>query len=340
MQLAGQAARQLLVPHQHAEHGPVAVRHLSAEPAVRVGRLGLQARVLDCGDDVACRGRGGRGGGRGGGGGGVIVLLLDLVVAHLVREPPYQLLRVGALPSHPQLQGPETADPEPALETTHDGAEDEALVAELRDPSLALSFILLLLILLLAATILTTTTTTTTTVSMPRRHSEHPTQHIAMAAEILSAGVHDDVGAPAERVEEGRRRERRVDGEVGAGAAGLGGVGLEVAGLARGVQRRLDVDDVAGAELAVGAVEAHDPQPRQLRHHADHPVAPVVPVPDGDPPRVQVHQERVERRQPRAVRQGRPAQDRGQDRFQPERVGRRVARVYVRVVGVVGLFAL
>ncbi len=62
---------------------------------------------------------------------------------------------------------------------------------------------------------------------------QHAAQDVAVAAEVLGAAVHDDVGAPAERIQQWRRRERGVDGEVGTPLVRDPPVVLQVARLAR-----------------------------------------------------------------------------------------------------------
>lgn len=198
-------------------------------------------------------------------------------------EPLHQALGVGALPAHAQLEGADAADAEPALEAAHDGAEEEALGAQARHPLGGAA----------------------------GRDGEHAAEHVAVAAEVLGAAVHDDVDAEGEGVEQRRRGEGGVDGEHGARAPGLGGVEGEVARLARGVQRRLHVDEVPRPQLRVRAVEGERGEPRELGDDLDHAVAAVVAVADGDAPGVQEHEHGVEGRQARAVGERWPFQDRG-----------------------------
>ena len=52
-QIGGESAREALVAHRDGKHGTVAVGHLGAEPGVGVRGFGLEACVVDFGEDAA-----------------------------------------------------------------------------------------------------------------------------------------------------------------------------------------------------------------------------------------------------------------------------------------------
>ena len=125
--------------------------------------------------------------------------------------------------------------------------------------------------------------------------------------------MQDDVDAPGKGAQQRGRREGGVGGQDAAARARDAGEGLEVARLAGGVERRLDVQDVARAELGeVGGREGQLLQAGQLGEQADDAVAAVVAAADGDAAGVEEDEERVEGGQARGVGKGRSAQERGE----------------------------
>lgn len=226
-------------------------------------------------------------------------------VGGLLGQPLDERRGCLALAHDAQLEGAQGADAQPALEAAEDGAEQHAVLQQ-RLPA----------------------------VGHGLAEGQHAAQHVGVAAKVLCAAVHDNVGAVAKGVLQRRGRKGRVDGEDGAGAVRPVGVVLQVKGLAGRVERGLDVDHVAGLELVV---EVNLLQARQAVVDVDDAVAPVVAAAHGDALRVEVHNHGVEGGQPRGVGEGAAAEDGREHRFEAVGVWVGVARVDVGVVWRSGL---
>lgn len=100
-----------------------------------------------------------------------------------VREELGQLGGGLALSLHAELHGANTSYTKPALKTAHHAAKEEAVMLHLGNPVFVLD-------------------------------RKHAAKHIGVAPDVLSAGVHDDVGAKSERVLKWRRSEGGVDDKV------------------------------------------------------------------------------------------------------------------------------
>lgn len=83
---------------------------------------------------------------------------------------------------------------------------------------------------------------------------------------ILGSAVHDNVGAPLERILDGRRSESRVDAELAADLVRSPGVMLDGPTFSSRIERRLEPDQgLAAGILVVQADESLRPERRQRR---------------------------------------------------------------------------
>lgn len=187
LQLARQPFRQLRTLHGDAEHGAIPLGHLLPQPGhvVRLERRVRDARDDGC-DGFDVRERQARADG-----------MPRQRAVERVDEPACVL----GLARHAQLQGAETADAEPALQTAHHAAEAGAVFEHAGDPRFVL-------------------------------HGEHAAEEIRVAADVLCAAVHDDVGAVFEGVLQWGWSESRVNAEVRTAGVSDGSVVCDVKGFA------------------------------------------------------------------------------------------------------------
>ena len=155
-----------------------------------------------------------------------------------------------------------------------------------------------------------------------------------MAADVLGPTVHNDVGSPAERVLQRRRRERAVDAEVRAARVRDVGVVLDVEGFAEGVYWCLEPEEIARVQVRRVAVEWKLLCAREALVEFEDAVAAVVAVADGDGLGVEEGEEAVEGREAGGVRYAGCFEERGEDGFEAGCVGCGVAGVDMLLVAV------
>jgi hypothetical protein len=132
-------------------------------------------------------------------------------------------------------------------------------------------------------------------------HGKNPTEHVAVAAKVLGAGMHHHVGTLQERVLQRGRGKSRVHDEVCAPLMGFGCIGGHVHCFTRGVQWRLDVDDVPFVEVFGAAVEGEGFEPREACVDPNHTMGTVVAFSNGDVLRVEEDKQSMDGCKPRGV---------------------------------------
>lgn len=163
-------------------------------------------------------------------------------------------------------------------------------------------------------------------------------KYIAMTAEILRAGVHDQIRAEEERILETRRCERAIDDEVCAARVCFLCVRSDVEGGAFGVDGGFEEDDVALLEVVGVAVEVEFLQARETGEEGDYAVAAMVAFADGDAAGVKEGEGCVEGGETGGVGDCFAVEEGGEDGFEAGWVGAGEARIDV-VGGIdVGLY--
>jgi hypothetical protein len=125
--------------------------------------------------------------------------------------------------------------------------------------------------------------------TMPLRtlDTQHTAEHIAMATEILRAGVQNYIRTPEEGILQTRRTKGAVDDQVGPARVSLLRVRFDAECGADGVDRCLEEDHITFLQVFDGTVQGELLEPCEPGEHADDFVAAVVAFADGDAPRVQ-----------------------------------------------------
>lgn len=139
-------------------------------------------------------------------------------------QPGDEFGGVLALALDADFQGPQTADTKPGLHVPHHGTEEDTVREKLLVPVFAF-------------------------------RGEHAAEDIAMPAEVLRAGVHDQIRAEEERILQAWRGEGAIDDEERAARVCFLRVVCDVEGCAFGVDRCFEEDHVAGLEVFRVAVE-------------------------------------------------------------------------------------
>lgn len=158
---------------------------------------------------------------------------------------------------------------------------------------------------------------------------KNTTKQVTMTAEILGAGVHDQIRAEEERVLQARWCERAIDNEVCAARVGFLCVRGDVEGGAFGVDRGFEEDDVALLEGVGVAVEIESLQARETGEEGDYAVAAVVAFADGDPAGVEEGECCVEGGETGGVGDCFAVEEGGEDGFEAGWVGAGEARIDV-----------
>lgn len=155
------------------------------------------------------------------------------------------------LPLDTDLKRSETADAEPGLHVAHHTAEVESIAEELVIPFLALC-------------------------------NKHTTEDIGVAAEILRAGVHDQIGAEEEGVLDWRRGESAIHDEEGAARVGLLRIRGDVECYSGWVEGCFKEDDIASFEVCRWTVQRELLQACEAGDESDYAVAAMVVCAYGD----------------------------------------------------------
>lgn len=158
---------------------------------------------------------------------------------------------------------------------------------------------------------------------------KNTTKQVTVTAEILRAGVHDQIRAEEERVLYARWRERAIDDEVCAARVGFLCICRDVEGGAFGVDRGFEEDDVALLKGVGVAVEVEFLQARETGEEGDYAVAAVVAVADGDPAGIEEGEGCVEGRETGGVGDCFAVEEGGEDGFEAGRVGAGETRIDV-----------
>ena len=129
--------------------------------------------------------------------------------------------------------------------------------------------------------------------------------------------MHNHIRAPAERLLQAWRRERAVHEQVRSAAVRLLCVVADAERLAGRVQRRLEVDHVAGVEVLRGAGEREQCRACEAAVQLQHSVRAVVARRDGDAARAQEDVRGVQGGEAGGVGEGRGEEEGRQERFEP-----------------------
>lgn len=208
-----------------------------------------------------------------------------------------------ALPQDSHFKGPDAPGRKPAVETRHGRPEVQPVLVELLKP--------------------------VTAAAAAALDRQNPTQEIGMAADVLGARVHHDVRAVEKRVLQWRRRERRVHAKVRTSRMGSVCIVLDIQGPPGRIHGRLEMDQVARAELVDGTIERENLGAGRAGVELERAVTSMVSRTDRDPFWVQHVQQGVECGQAGGIGDARLAQDRRQHHFQARQARRGLSRVAV-----------
>ena len=164
--------------------------------------------------------------------------------------------------------------------------------------------------------------------------SKNATEHVTVSAEVFRPGMHDDVCAPLEWILEGRRGKCGIHDEVCATGVGLLRIFFNVEGSAGWIDRRFEMDDVAGFELLGWAVERQLLKAGKALENLYHTVASMISFSDCNSLGIQQDQGGMERCQTRRITDCLTIQQGGKDGFESGRIRGRLAgvNIYIRVM--------